>query len=123
MELKVLEISYELDNEEGLNALFFQTSEGYYTISRLKEEDDLYMELNSQENGEYFNTEYFEFSVRNGYISFNVPENRNWDLGIYQNITLVFSPVNIEEFKRISMVIRNIFTGKTGIYYTNEQIS
>lgn len=81
------------------------------------------MELNSQENGEYFNTEYFEFSVRNGYISFNVPENRNWDLGIYQNITLVFSPVNIEEFKRISMVIRNIFTGKTGIYYTNEQIS
>lgn len=38
MELKVLEISYELDNEEGLNALFFQTSEGYYTISKLKEE-------------------------------------------------------------------------------------
>ena len=56
MELKVLEISYELDNEEGLNALFFQTSEGYYTISRLKEEDNLYMELNSQENGKYFDT-------------------------------------------------------------------
>ena len=111
MELKVLEISYELDNEEGLNALFFQTSEGYY---------NLYMELNSQENGKYFDTEYFDCSVRNGCISFNVPENRNWDLGIYQNITLLFSPVNIDEFKRISMVVRNIFTERTGMYYTNE---
>ena len=120
MEFKVLEISYELDNEEGLNALFFQTSEGYYTISRLKEEDNLYMELNSQENGKYFDTDYFDCSVRNGCISFNVPENRNWDLGIYQNITLLFSPVNIDEFKRISMVVRNIFTERTGMYYTNE---
>lgn len=120
MELKILEISYELDNEEGLNALFFQTSEGYYTISRLKEEDKLYMELNSQVDGKYFDTEYFDCSVRNGYISFHVPENRNWDLGMYQNITLLFSPVSIDEFKRISMVVRNIFTERTGTYYTNE---
>ncbi len=120
MELEVLEISYEFDNEEGLNALFFQTSEGYYTISRLKEDDKLYMELDNQSSGEYFDPDYFDCSFRNGRISFCVPDNRTWNLGIYQNITLLFSPVNVDKFKKMAMVVRNIFTEKTGMYYTNE---
>lgn len=120
MELNVINISYELDNEEGLNSLFFKTSDGYYTIARIKEDDKLYMELNNQESGKYFDPEYFDCSTRNGYISFHVPENRNWNLGIFQNIALLFTPVSIDEFRKISYVIRNIFTERTGMYYQNE---
>lgn len=120
MELKVLEISYELDNEEGLNALFFQTSEGYYTISRLKEDEKLYMELNDQSMGEYFEPDYFDCSFRNGRITFHVPDNRNWNLGIYQDITLLFSPIDVDLFKAMGQVVKNIFWERTGEYHSKE---
>jgi len=109
MELNVIEISYELENEEELSALFFKTENGYFIISRSKEDDKLYLELNDQSNGQYFDPDYFDFSFENGRISFFVNENRTWDLGMYQNITLTFEPVEKNKFLEMGDVVEQIF--------------
>lgn len=109
MELNVVDISYELEDEEGLSSLFFKTGDGYFTASRLEEDEKLYLELNDQSNGEYIDPVYFEYSVRNGKMMIYVNENRTWDLGIYQNITLLFEPVSLDEFKKIGQVFKKIF--------------
>ena len=109
MQLNVIDISYELEDEEGLSYLFFKAEDGYFTISRLVEDEKLYMELNNQSNGEYIDPIYFEYSVRNGKIMFYVNENRTWNLGIYQNITLLFEPISLDVFREIGQVIKKIF--------------
>ena len=109
MELNIIDISYELEDEEGLNYLHFKTENGYFTICREEGEENLYMELNDQANGEYISPIYFEYSVRNGRIMFYVNENRTWNLGMYQNMTLIFEPIDIDKFKKIGTVIKRIF--------------
>ena len=109
MELEVINISYEIENDEGLSYLHFETKDGYYSISRLDEDDELYMELNEQSNGKYFSPDCFEFDFYNGDISFYVDEDRELDVGIYQNITLKFEPVDIERFKEMGVALEKIF--------------
>jgi hypothetical protein len=108
MILDVTNISYELNNS-GLNLLLFEHKTGYFKISRLKRDELLYVELNNPSNGKYIHPDCYELTCFNKEISFYVSENRTWELGIYQNISLLFNPVNIEKFKEIGKVIDGIF--------------
>ena len=67
------------------------------------------MELNEQSNGEYFPPDYFEIDFENGFISFYVDEDREINIGIYQNITLKFEPMEVERFKEMGGALERIF--------------
>ena len=45
MELEVVNISYEIEDDEGLSYYHFKTKNGYFSISRLESDDEIYMEF------------------------------------------------------------------------------
>jgi len=109
MEIQVTNISYELDNEEGMNSLFFEYDKGYFTIARMDDDENIYVELDSQDNGKYLDPDCFEFSFFNKKISFKIDGHRKVDVGIYDTITLLFEPVNKDVFSNLSKTLKNIF--------------
>ena len=112
MELNVVNISYELDNDEGLSLLYFEYENGYFTISRLDEDEKIYVELDDQSKGEYIDPDCYEIFFLNKKISFFVDQNRKWNLGIYQNITLLFEPLDSDKFKEMKNVLKHIFKNR-----------
>ena len=119
MELKVTEISYELDNEDGLSSLFFECEDGYFTIARMDEDENIYLEKDNQSNGQYFNPDCFEYSFVPERISFSINLNNkrilqylnenNLDAAMYGNIALLFEPVPPQNFKEMGEVLDKIF--------------
>ena len=119
MKLMVKNISYILNDDEGLNSLFFEHENGYFCISRLNDEDNIYMELNDQSNGEYFEQDIFDSDFSNGKISFKIDldnkkiieylksNNKKYDSFI--NINIIFKPVEQKMFKIMGEVYKNIF--------------
>lgn len=123
MELKVKNISYELKNEDCLSFLFFECeNQQYFTISRLDEDEEVYLELNDQANGEYFDQGCFNITFLNNRISFFMNLNNkkilsylqehNKDATLYENTVLIFEPVPIEQFKEMIKVLHDIFDRK-----------
>lgn len=107
MELKVTNISFCAKDDDELSYIHCTTTNGYYSICKSSKDEQLYVELNDPSNGQYFYPDYFEYDIENGKVSFYVNENRKWNLGIYQNITLIFEP--IDNYKELVKTIEKIF--------------
>jgi hypothetical protein len=112
MELQVETISFELDNDEGLNSLCFKYDKGYFTIARSFDEGEIYLEFDDQSNGEYFDKDIFEYEFTNGNILFAIDLNNLRIIKylkesckkseLYARINLHFETVDPEQFKIIS---------------------
>ena len=119
MELNVTNISYELDNEEGLSSIFFEYEGGYFTIAKMEDEENIYLEKDDQSNGQYFDPDCFEFSLRNGIFSLSINlnnkriirylEDNGLNVDLYGSTALVFEPYTVERLKEISNVLDRIF--------------
>ena len=119
MEVKVTNISYELDDDEGLNYLYFEYNNGYFSIAREEEEENIYLEKDDQANGQYFDPDCFEYIFSNGEIRFSIDLNNkrilkylkenNLSADLYGNTVLIFDPVIPEKFKEMSNVLSRIF--------------
>lgn len=126
MDLNVSDITYTLLDEEGLSYLFFETAHGYFTISRSEDEKDVYLELDTQTNGEDFDQQCFDIVFLNRKIAFKMDLNnaklvqylkeKNKCFELYKEIVLLFNPVSQEKFSEMKKVIDQIFnerlTGK-----------
>lgn len=123
MELNVKKISYELKNENYLSYLFFECeNQQYFTISKTDEDEEVYLELNNQFNGEYFNQDCFNITFLNCRISFSMNLNNkkllsylnehNKNAKLYENIVLIFEPVSVNQFKEMIKVLHDIFNKK-----------
>ena len=109
MELEVINISYEIEDDEGLSYLFFKTKNGYFSLSRLDGEDEIHLELDDQSKGRYFPQDCFDFDFFNEKIVFEIDEDLDIDAGEYQNITLIFKPIEDYKFKEAGKVLEKIF--------------
>ena len=119
MKLQVTNMSYELDNEDGLNSLFFEYDGGYFTIARMDEDENIYLEKDDQSNGQYFDPDCFEYNFRNGEMALIINLNNirilqylkdnNLNADLYRNITLIFEPVRSERFKEMGNTLDRIF--------------
>ena len=119
MELKATNISYELDNEEVLSYLLFEYAGGYFSIGRMEDDENIYLEKDDQSNGQYFDPDCFEYSFENGELIFSINldskrilqylKDNKLDADLYGNTVLIFDPVPSEKFKEMSNVISRIF--------------
>ena len=122
MELKVTDITYELDNEDGLSYLLFKYAGGCFSIGRMEEDENIYniyLEKDDQSNGQYFDPDCFEYFYENGEIELSIDldskrilqylKENNLSADLYGNTVLIFDPVNPEKFKEMSNVISRIF--------------
>lgn len=107
--LVVNEMSFTPLNNNGISTLYCITDEGYYKITKGEMDEKVYMELNDPSNGEYFDTDFFEYNISNGSLSIYVNENRPWNAGIYQHIKLLFSPLEQNDFNELKLTIENLF--------------
>ena len=120
MELKATKISYELNNEEGLSSVFIEYNNGYFTVARMEDEENIYIEKDDQANGEYWERDCFELSLRNGVlvISMNLNnkkllkyiEDNELRADLYSNTNITFEPIPPDEFTKLSGVIKRIFS-------------
>lgn len=106
--LVVNEMSFTPLNNNGISMLYCITDEGYYKITKGEMDEKVYMELNDPSNGEYFDTDFFEYNISNGSLSIYVNENRPWNAGIYQHIKLLFSPLEQNDFNELKLTIENL---------------
>jgi hypothetical protein len=106
MEYKTINIEYILDDEEGLNSLFFEFDNGYFSVARLNEDKKVYFEINDQLNGEYYETDEINLSYNNGEIWFGGPYKDN---ELYKDIKILFDPIENEKYLEIKKVICKIF--------------
>ena len=119
MELKVTNITCELDNEDGLSYLLFQYAGGYFSMGRMEDDENIYLEKDDQSNGQYFDPECFEYCYENGEIELSIDldskrilqylKENNLSADLYGNTVLIFDPVLPEKFKEMSHVISRIF--------------
>jgi hypothetical protein len=109
MKIEVTNISFCVKDEDGLSYIHCTTTSGYYSVCRYSSDEQLYVELNNPSSGRYLSPDYFEYIIENGKMSFYVDENRNWDLGIYQNITLIFEPLDDISYNSLVQTVRQIF--------------
>ena len=120
MELKATKISYELDNEEGLSSVFIEYDNGYFTVARMEDEENIYIEKDDQANGEYWERDCFEISLRNGtfVVSMNLNnkkllkyiEDNGLKVDLYCNTSIAFEPISTEDFMKLSSVVKRIFS-------------
>jgi hypothetical protein len=106
MEYRVINIDYVLDDEEGLNSLFFEFEKGYFSVARLNEDEKVYFELNDQSNGEYYEVDEINLSYKNDEIWFEDSYKNN---KLYKEIKLLFEPIENKKYFEIEKVIRKIF--------------
>lgn len=106
--LVVNEMSFTPQNSNGISMLHCITDEGYYKITKGEMDEKVYMELNDPANGEYFDTDFFEYNISNGSLLIYVNENRPWNAGIYQHIKLLFSPLEQNDFNELKLTIENL---------------
>jgi len=119
MELKVTDITCELDNEDGLSYLLFKYAGGYFSIGRMEEDENIYLEKDDQSNGQYCDPDCFEYCYENGEIELSIDldskrilqylKENNLSADLYGHTVLIFDPVNPEKFKEMSNVISRIF--------------
>ena len=107
--LVVNEMSFTPQNSNGISMLHCITDEGYYKITKGEMDEKVYMELNDPSNGEYFDTDFFEYNISNGSLLIYVNENRPWNAGISQHIKLLFSPLEQNDFNELKLTIENLF--------------
>ncbi len=119
MKYQVEKITCELNDEDGISYVHFETVEGYLTISRSSEDTDVYFELDDQSYGEYFLKDCFEVVFFNGKVTFSINlnnkrvvsylqgNNKNYEK--YKLIELEFEPLSKEQFLSIVNTYREIF--------------
>ena len=67
---KVSNINTQLNNEDGLSAVFFEYPEGYFSISKIDDENDLYVEKDDQSFGTYTDRGQLTYSLHSDNIVF-----------------------------------------------------
>ena len=120
MELKATKISYELNNEEGLSSVFIEYDNGYFTVARMEDEENIYIEKDDQANGEYWECDCFEISLRNGMFVVSMSlnnkkllkyiEDNGLRVDLYCNTSITFEPIPTEDFMKLSSVVKRIFS-------------
>jgi hypothetical protein len=93
--LVVNEMSFTPLNNNGISTLYCITDEGYYKVTKGEMDEKVYMELNDPSNGEYFDTDFFEYNISNGSLLIYVNENR-------------FSPLEQNDFNELKLTIENL---------------
>jgi len=119
MESKVTNISCELENEDGMSYLLFKYTGGYFSIGRMEDDENIYLEKDDQSNGQYFAPDCFEYYYENGEIQLSIDleskriwqylKDNNLNADLYGNTVLIFDPVIPEKFKEMSNIISRIF--------------
>jgi len=110
MKQKVTNLSIQLDDEDGVNSLFFEYNDGYFTISRMDEDEDLYIEMNDQSNGFYSSIDFVQYCYENGEIEFFFDEELIEKYNIIKDITLYFQPLDNNKFEDFKKTLKNIFS-------------
>jgi hypothetical protein len=109
MEHDVLNLFIQVDDEDGVNSLFFEYSNGYFSISKIDEDEELYIEFDDQSNGFYSSIDFVQYCYTNGEIEFLFDEELIKKHTIFKKITLYFQPLNNKKFEDFKKVLKNIF--------------
>ena len=122
MELFAKRLTWELDNDEGLTRLFFESEESYFTLSRKTGAETLRLEMNDPANGQLIAPDCFEYAldntgfrlnfVRNNSKVLRYPEERHINTELYGEIVLYYTPLSKPQLKTVSAVIHRLFFGE-----------
>ena len=120
MELFAKRLTWELDNDEGLTRLFFESEESYFTLSRKTGAETLRLEMNDPANGQLIAPDCFEYAldntgfrlnfVRNNSKVLRYPEERHINTELYGEIVLYYTPLSKPQLKTVSAVFIGCFS-------------
>ncbi len=119
MELNVKNISYAINDDEGLTYMHFDIDDGYFSLSRLDGDDNVYLERDNQSNGQYITPDCFEFSLENTYFHLYMNLNNNRllkyiaenkvNVELYGDTTLIYALMEKEQLLNFGEVIEKLF--------------
>lgn len=107
--MDVLEVIINLDDENGLNALYFTYNGGYISLSRLEEESDLYLEKDDQSFGSYVSLNCVKYQFENKRLSLEIKKELAEIIKSPTLIVLSLSKEKIETLNEINETLIKIF--------------
>ena len=109
MELKIINISYDLD-VDGLYSVFFEYENGYFCLSRNLDEDDeeVYLEKDEQNDAVYIYPNKIKYTIDNSKVEFLI--DKNIDLKNFSHHwVLHIEFMDVKQYSEIEQVLIKIF--------------
>jgi hypothetical protein len=111
MEIKVIGISIEQGNEDGLYSVFFEYEGGYITFARneAEEDNDIYIEKDNQSYAIYVLPSNIKYILQDSKIEFIIDKEVELEIDFERHFIIDFFSIDFKQYKDIEKTLMRIW--------------